>query len=366
MRIIKVRLKEYPYDIVVGRGIIKSLGKFIRKLNLGKDAYIITNATIKNKYGKILERSLKKYNLNIRFRLIPDSEKSKSLLIALRLINDLARYDYKTKRVFIIAFGGGVVGDLSGFIASIYKRGIPYLQVPTTLLAQVDSSIGGKTALDLVEGKNLVGTFYQPRIVVSDTSLLKTLKSRQIKSAMAEIIKTAAIKDKKLFNYLEKNYRNILNLRDDTLRFVIERCSRIKAKIVQQDERENKGIRTILNFGHTIGHALEAAAGYRHYNHGEAVALGMLVASDLSKALGLIDEKTQKRLENLIKAVGLPIRINRVPITAIIKAYYYDKKFITKKNRFVLLKEIGKTKIVENISLKLIKRVLAKRITNQF
>jgi 3-dehydroquinate synthase len=360
MKIIKVNLKERIYNIIVGYNILPLFGKTIRKLNLGLAAYVITNAKIKNRYASILTKSLKKCGFEVKFKLIPDSEKSKSLKTAYSVIKDITLFDWK-RRIFIIALGGGVVGDLAGFVASLYKRGIAHIQIPTTLLAQVDSSIGGKTAVDLADGKNLVGAFYQPKLVFSDVAVLNTLNSRQIKTGLAEVIKYGIIKDPYLFSYLEKKYNDILALKPDILEFIVSRCSSIKARFIEQDETETRGIRTVLNFGHTLGHALEAAAGYRGYNHGEAVALGMLLASDLSTKIGLIREGVGARIENLIENVGLPTKITKVSLGCIIKAHYRDKKFIGAKNRFVLLRGIGKTKIVEDIPLELIKEVLRSR-----
>jgi 3-dehydroquinate synthase len=228
-------------------------------------------------------------------------------------------------------------------------------------LAQVDSSIGGKTAVDLVEAKNLAGTFYQPRLVFSDINILKTLDLRQIKAGLAEVIKYGIIRDPRLFAYLEKRYEDVLALRPSALEYIVKRCSYIKAKIVQQDEKEEKGFRTILNFGHTLGHAIEAAGDYKRYNHGEAIALGMLLACNISRELGVLNNAVSQRIENLIKAVGLPTRIEKVSIRDIIEAHYRDKKFIGSKNKFVLIKGIGRTIIVENIPLKIIKEVLRNR-----
>jgi len=361
MKTIKLDLKKRSYNIIVGNNIINLLGEHLRKLKLGSCAYVITNAAIKNKYGRILNALLKRPGFQVKFRLVRDSEKTKSLESAYAVIKDLTLFDRK-KQIFIVAFGGGVIGDLAGFIASIYKRGIPYIQVPTTLLAQVDSAIGGKTALDLSQGKNLVGTFYQPRLVFSDVAILRTLTPRQLEAGLAEIIKYGIIKDPQLFNYLEKNYKGVLSLKSGVLEFIVSRCSGIKAKVIQQDEREEKGIRTILNFGHTIGHAIEAAGNYKRYNHGEAVALGMLVASDISNLSGLLDIKTAQRIENLIEKVGLPTKIKRIALFDIISAHYRDKKFIAGKNRFVLIKAIGKTEILQNIPLRIIKAALGLRI----
>jgi 3-dehydroquinate synthase len=360
MKIIKANLKKRSYNIIVGTNIIASLGSYIKKLGIGSDAYVITNSAIKERYGRILSRTLKSCGFNVRFKLIPDTEKSKSLEAAYLVVKDITRFD-KKRRIFIIAFGGGVIGDLAGFIASIYKRGIPYIQVPTTLLAQVDSAIGGKTAVDLAQGKNLVGTFYQPRLVCSDVATLKTLDLRQVKSGLAEVIKYGIIKDSPLFNYLERRLKSILALKQAPLEFIVARCSQIKAKIIQQDEREEKGMRTILNFGHTLGHAIEAAAGFKRYNHGEAIALGMLLAADISSRLGLIENKALRRIESLIGKAGLPVKIDEVPISRIIKAHYRDKKFLGQKNRFVLLEGIGRTKIVVGVPLEIIRQALKLR-----
>ncbi len=357
---IKVNLKGRSYNILVGRGILSSLGIYLKHLNIGRDCYIITNAWLKKKYSKALDLSLTHSGFSLRYRLVPDSEKSKSLELAYAILTDLAAFD-KKKNIFILSFGGGVIGDLSGFVASIYRRGIPYIQIPTTLLAQVDSSIGGKAAVDLSAAKNLVGAIYQPKGVIIDTSLLKTLSQRQIRSGLAEIIKYAVIKDPFLFDYLEKKCNSILLLKSPDLEFVISRCVKIKADIIEKDEFEKKGIRTILNFGHTIGHAIETAGGYCGYNHGEAIALGMLVALDISRMLGLIDKSIAQRIEVLIQKIGLPYRIEKLRANGIIKAHYHDKKFQGSKNRFVLVKDIGKVKIVENVPLSVIRKAIKNR-----
>jgi len=362
MHTIKLDLKERSYSIIVGNNIMKFLPGYLKKLRLGSDAYIITNAAIKKRFGTTLENTLKQSGFSVRFKLVPDTEKSKSIEMSSRVIEDIAQYDLG-RRIFIIAFGGGVIGDLAGFIASVYKRGIPYIQIPTTLLAQVDSSIGGKTAVDLSEGKNLVGAFYQPRLVSSDVRFLATLEQRQIRAGLAEVIKYGIIKDPQLFSFLENKFNAVLARKLSALEFIVRRCSSIKAGIVQRDEREEKRLRTILNFGHTAGHAIEAASNYKRYNHGEAIALGMLIATGISERLNLIEEKVSRRIEELIKKVGLPTRINRISLESIINAHYRDKKFIGTKNRFVLINGIGRTKIVENIPLEIIKTEIRKRFT---
>ncbi|MCX5699873.1 MAG: 3-dehydroquinate synthase [Candidatus Omnitrophica bacterium] len=361
MQKIKVNLGKRSYQIVIGRGILYHLGGYLKKLDMGTDAFIITNAFLKNKYGAKLSRVLIRNGFNCRFKLIANSEKAKSMETASLVIKELAKFDQK-KKVFIIAFGGGVVGDLAGFVASVYKRGINYVQIPTTLLAQVDSAIGGKTAVDLDLGKNLVGAFYQPRLVFSEVNFLKSLDITQVRCGMAEVIKYAVIKGQKLFSFLENNYQEVTRRNPATLEIIINACSRIKAGIVCRDEKETFGLRSILNFGHTIGHAIEAASGYQGYNHGQAVSLGMIVAVDLSKRLGLIDAKPALRIRNLIKLYGLPIKIKGVAVAKIIRAHYHDKKFSGKENKFVLIGGIGKPRIARNIKLDLIKEAIQELI----
>ncbi len=361
MKIITLHLKHCPYQIATGSGILGDLAAHIRRLAIGTDAYIITNAAVKRRFGSRLQKALASSAISAKFRLIPDSERSKSMDTAYAVLKDLARYD-KNKRLFIIAFGGGVVGDLSGFVASVYRRGTAYVNIPTTLLAQVDSAIGGKTAVDLPEGKNLIGSFYQPRLVFSDIELLKTLGAKQLRAGLAEVIKYGIIKDAPLFSYLETHFKDILSLRKGALEFIVARCSSIKAGFVELDERDERGVRAFLNFGHTIGHALEAACGYKGYTHGEAVALGMLVAADISEALGLTDARAVERIDSLIAGTGLPVQIRGLTLNAIIKAHYHDKKFIGVTNRFVLLRSIGHSCLVKNIPLDIIKDAVRKRL----
>jgi len=354
MRRVKVNLGRRSYDIIIGREILKTLGRELLKLKAGTDAYIITNAWLKNKYGAKLDAALRKNGFNPRFKIVPDTEKSKSLEAAGLVLKDLAGWD-KSRKVFIIAFGGGVIGDLGGFVASLYKRGISYVQVPTTLLAQVDSSIGGKTAVDLDLGKNLVGAFYQPRLVFSEIGFLKSLDNKQLSSGMAEVIKYSVIKDGRLFAFLEKKYKDILRKQPGSLEKIVASCSAIKAAIVSRDEREVSGLRTLLNFGHTIGHAIEAAGGYRIYNHGQAVGLGMIAAADLSRRLGLTGPGTVLRLSGLVRLCGLPVKLKGVSVEKIVRAHYRDKKFVGKENKLVLLRGLGRPKVMRSVPLSLIR-----------
>ena len=359
MKKIAVRLGTRSYTIIIGNKISSQIGKVLLPLRLGQDAYIITNAYLKRAHAKKIEKSLKSSGFTVKFRLIPDTERSKSIENVFSIIKDISSYATQ-RRIFIAALGGGVVGDLAGFIAAVYKRGVPYLHIPTTLLAQVDSSIGGKTGINLMEGKNLVGVFYQPRLVFTDTAFLNTLDMRQMRSGMAEIIKYGIIKDPALFSFLEKNYKKCLQRDPMALEYIISRCAKIKADIVGKDEREKKMIRTVLNFGHTIGHALESAAHYQKLNHGESVALGMLAAADISLGLGLIDTLTKKRIEVLIRAVGLPCKVHGLKTSLILSRMRYDKKFFGARNRLVLLKGIGRTEIVEKVPSQLIVAAIKK------
>ena len=358
MKKVRVALRQRSYDIVIGRGHLKRAGIFLKKLGLGSDAVIITNRRILNLYGKSLAGTLKKSGFAVTFLLVPDSEKAKSGEVAIALLNKIAAYD-KYRRLFLIALGGGVVGDLTGFIASIYKRGVPYVQIPTTLLAQVDSSIGGKTAIDLPAAKNLAGAFYQPKIVICDTSILSSLPKRQLKSGMAEIIKYGVIKDRELFGYLEKNYARILDAEANTLEFVISRSGRIKAEVVSKDELDTKGLRAILNYGHTTGHAIEAASSYSgQYDHGQAVAIGMGTAADMAVRLKMLSPGDAERIKALIKKCGLPLRAKGLSTSRIYGSFAHDKKFIRGKNRLVLPTGIGHVRIVEGVPERIITEVI--------
>lgn len=363
MKTVSVNLKERSYKILIADKIIKRAGEVIKRLGIGNDAFIITNTLIRNKHGNALKESLKQSGISVKFKVVKDTEKSKSIESVIKINQELVDYD-RGKKIFIVAFGGGVVGDLAGFVSSIYKRGVNYIQVPTTLLAQIDSGIGGKTAIDLAEAKNLVGTFYQPRLVLSDISLLETLKPRQIRSGLAEAIKYGIIEDRVLFSFIEKNYKELLSCNREKLGFLVYRSSSIKARIVECDENEQKGLRTILNFGHTIGHAIEAAGHYQGYTHGEAIALGMLVASRISLGLGLTGKDVFERIRNVIALVGLPLKIRKISPAKIIVAHYRDKKFKGRINRFVLVRDIGSVVVKENVPIGLIKEALKENINS--
>ncbi len=357
MRTVNVALGANSYNIVIGRDILCRLGARLKKMDIGRDAVIITNPVIKRYHGDAIVSGLKQSGFTVKWISVPSGEESKTAGMAFSLIEKIAGYD-KLKRIFIIALGGGVIGDLAGYVAAVYKRGVPYVQVPTTFLAQIDSAIGGKVAVDLPVGKNLIGAFYQPRLVFSDVSVLSTLSKRQIRNGASEAVKYGVISDRDLFDYIEVNYKRLLALSPVELSKVIYACSKIKADVVASDERETKGVRTILNFGHTIGHAIEAASEYGIYNHGEAVALGMRAAVDISVSIGMTNKQQAQRLNNLLTLIGLPHTIKGISFRRIIDVMKHDKKFIRGKNRFVLMKKIGCVKVVEGISEDIIRKAV--------
>ncbi|MDP2912590.1 MAG: 3-dehydroquinate synthase [Candidatus Omnitrophota bacterium] len=365
MHKIQVHLKERSYNIIVGNGLLKKAAFFLRRLKVGTHAIVITNKRLVKLYGRILKKNLSANGIAVRFEIVPDSEMAKSGVIATRVIKSVNTHA-KNKDIFIIAFGGGVVGDLAGFVAALYKRGIPYVQIPTTLLAQVDSAIGGKVAIDLPAAKNILGAFYQPKIVISDTALIKTLSPRQLRSGLSEIIKYGIIKDRALFEFIERSWKKILMLDERALDNVIIESGKIKADICSRDEFDKKGARVVLNYGHTIGHAIESASGYSHrYNHGEALAIGMVIAARISCKLRMLQAKDADRIEALIKDVGLPTRIQGLKVSDICRSYLHDKKFIRGKNRFVLPVAIGKTKVAEGIPDAIIINILKKHLLKQ-
>jgi 3-dehydroquinate synthase len=358
MKKVKVSLKGRSYNIIIGRGVLGTAGRALKSLDMGRDAVVITNARLAGLYGAKLRKSLEQAGFSVRMETVPDSEKSKSIAVATRILNRMSAYDVG-RRLFVVAFGGGVIGDLAGFVAAVYKRGIPYAQIPTTLLAQVDSSIGGKSAVDLPVAKNLVGAFHQPKAVLADVSLIGSLPLRQIRSGLAEVIKYGVISDPALFEFLEINIRRLLGGDSRALEFVVYRCAAIKAGIVAKDEFDRRGVRAILNYGHTIGHAVEAASSYSgRYNHGEAVAIGMIAANSMSASLGLMKKTEERRVEALIKKTGLPTAVKGVSLPAIYASHLHDKKFIGATNRFVLPVRIGAARTVRNVPDKDVRNAL--------
>lgn len=357
MKSVRVALKQNSYTILISSSVLTDIGKHLSKLRLGDTAIVVTDPVIERLHAEGLTRGLKKSGFDVKIFTVPSGEKSKSVQTAFDLLKRIA-VDDVLKKPFILAFGGGVIGDLAGFVAAVYKRGVPYVQVPTTLLAQIDSAIGGKVGVDLPVGKNLVGAFYQPKLVFSDAALLLTLPRCQIRNGLAEAVKYGVISDRKLFNFIEKNYTKLLEGNLNALSALVYGCSRIKTQIVEQDEKETKGIRTILNFGHTIGHAIETAGGYHLYHHGEAIALGMRVAAEISRKLGMFKKRDGEALNKLLTNIGLPEYIEKIALSKILSVMRHDKKFLAGRNRFVLVERIGKVKVIEGVPPAVIKNSL--------
>ena len=356
MRKVKVTLISSSYEIRIGSGVLPQLGYWFKENGFSDKLVIITDFLLKRLYGDDLEKSLDGEGFKVITLLVPEGEEQKSLETAGRLYHELS--DVYTERTTpIIALGGGVIGDLAGFVAATYLRGMPLVQVPTTLLAQVDSSIGGKVGLDHGQLKNKIGAFYQPRLVASDIATLLTLPAEEISDGLAEVIKYALIWDKGFFTYLEENLDKIRSLDSEVLEEVVFRSAKIKAGIVEKDERD-LGLRNILNYGHTVGHAIETVSDFK-VGHGQAVAIGMLAAGRISSKLGMFSKDEQIRLKRLIERAGLPTKIPDLNADRIIRAMEHDKKILRSKIRFVLPKSIGSVFISDEVGPSLVEQVLA-------
>ena len=347
MQRLAIDLDERSYEILIGLDLRKKVGEFLKAVFRPSRVVIITHPSINSTYGEEVIANCLDQGWTTDIIEVPEGEVSKSLGQVEKLYDRLLELNCDRKSV-LIALGGGVIGDLVGFVAATYQRGINFIQVPTTLLSQVDSSVGGKTGVNHPKGKNMIGAFYQPRLVVTDLQTLKTLPIKEYRAGLAEIVKYGVISDASFFEFLEKNYKDILNLNHDCLSYIIENSCAIKAKVVEKDERETHH-RMILNFGHTLGHAIESLTGYSRFVHGEAVAIGMVRAAELSHSMGKCSKEVPRRLEALLKNLGLPVEMPKLDPTAVIKSLYHDKKTMDNKIKFILVKEIGSIEIVEQV-----------------
>jgi 3-dehydroquinate synthase len=359
MRIVPVSLGSRSYNIKVGGGLLARLGAECAALKLGRRCAVITDSNVGKKFAKTALKSLAQSGFSPVLITVPAGEKSKRVAVVEKCYDELARHRLERKS-FIVALGGGVVGDLAGFVAATYLRGIPFVQVPTTLLAQVDSSVGGKTGVNLKSGKNLVGAFYQPRLVLCDLDTLKTLPRREFVSGLAEVIKYGIIHDAVLFAQLERNLPKLLARDHKTLRDVVARCCEIKADVVGQDETEG-GLRAILNFGHTIGHAIENSSGYGKFLHGEAIAIGQVAAAKLSRAQLGMPSGDAERIEELFIRAGLPVkfRLDAARRKRLFAAMQLDKKVSGGEIKFVLAEKLGKVVWGRQVPAELIEPALA-------
>lgn len=358
VRTVRVPLGNRSYDIKIAPGLISRLGAECTRLKLGNRCAIITDTNVGREYAKPAYNSLLRAGFEPSLVIVPAGETAKSLKNVQNCYDRLASHRLERKS-FIIALGGGVVGDLAGFVAASYLRGISFVQVPTTLLAHVDSSVGGKVGVNLKAGKNLVGAFYQPKLVLCDLDALTTLPTREFRAGLAEIIKYGIIYDAALFARLERDMPKLLRRETKPLGEIIARCCEIKADVVGQDETES-GLRAILNFGHTIGHGLEAISSYGKYLHGEAIAIGQVAAAKLSHELTGLSAKDAARITDLFQRAGLP---TEVTLTAsqrpkLFAAMKLDKKVSDGEIKFVLAKRIGKVVWGQRVPTTAIEKVL--------
>jgi len=356
MRKVSVAPGSNRYEIHIGSGLLARTGHRLRGSGFSGKLVIITDPTVNRLYGETLGRGLVKEGFAVSTLLVPVGEAQKTLETAGRLYHELteARAERATP---ILALGGGVIGDLAGFVAATYLRGVPLVQIPTTLLSQVDSSIGGKVAVDHGQLKNKIGAFYQPGLVMADTDTLMTLPAEELAGGLAEVIKSAAIRDKAFFAFLEKNLERIKSFDGEALEEVVSRTAQIKAEVVTEDEKDT-GLRNILNYGHTIGHAVESVSDFK-MRHGPAVAIGMVAAARISNKMGMLADDELDRLKNVIERAGLPIKIPGLEKEKILHMIKHDKKVLKDKVRFVLLKSIGSVLVTDEVSPALVEEVLA-------
>jgi 3-dehydroquinate synthase len=362
MRTVSVSLGHRSYDILIGEDLLGKVAGVLDKHGVGKRIFVISNLTVFELFGQELVDSLSEAGLEVVHLLIPEGEKSKTLHAVENIYTYLIaqRADRKTT---LAALGGGVTGDIVGFVAATFLRGVPYVQIPTTLLSQVDSSVGGKTGVNHQLGKNLIGAFYQPNLVCIDTNSLSTLPPREFQAGLYEVLKYGLIYDAEFFDYLEGHLDELKQKDPSILEAVISRCCEIKAEVTSIDETE-EGLRRILNFGHTLGHALEAATQYEDFKHGEAVAYGMMAAATLSHREGNIDDETLERINSTILRIGPLPSVGDMPFSRLFDVIQRDKKRVDDRIVFVLLERIGKTVIRSGFEESLLSEVWERALSN--
>ena len=341
---IHVELGARSYAIVIRRDLLREIGEELKRLKCVGKVGVVTDRNLAKHYLPQVTRRLKAAGFTVVPIVLPPGERTKTLHSIGTVMDALVNARFERSST-LLALGGGVIGDITGFAAAIYQRGIPFVQMPTSLVAQVDSSVGGKTGVDHPKGKNLIGAFNQPRAVFIDPAMLATLPTREWVGGLAEVIKYGVIEDAAFFEYLEQNIESIKHLTDDVVAHIVKRSCELKAQVVSEDEREADR-RRILNFGHTIGHALESLGGYRGFIHGEAVAVGMVYEADLARYLGYCGEEVVARLRALVKAAGLPDRLPKVAFTALWSAMQQDKKVSAGTIYCVVPEKIGAVRIV--------------------
>jgi 3-dehydroquinate synthase len=354
MRQINVVLDRKSYPVYIAPGLLAQAGRYLKERGFADRLVVISDATVHKLYGSTLRKALEADGFQVSILEVPPGEEQKSLESAGRLYQGLTAVRAE-RATPILALGGGVIGDLAGFVAATYQRGVPLVQMPTTLLAQVDSSVGGKVAVDHGQLKNMVGAFYQPEMVIADTDTLQSLPGEELKNGLAEVIKSAAIRDGRFFSFLEESVGKLKSPDADMLEEIVFQSVSIKAAVVAEDELD-LGLRQILNYGHTIGHAVESVSDFK-IKHGNAVAIGMVAAARIANKLGMLDVAEVKRLRELITRAGLPAELPDLKAGRVIQAMEYDKKVRAGKVRFVLLKSIGNAVVIDDVPPSLIKEV---------
>jgi len=355
---VKIKLGSRSYDILISSGVLKDSGAAVRSAlgDSSRRTVVVTNQKVNRLFGDSVLASLQRNHFDAQVFSIGDGERFKSMKTAESLFGFLIKQKLERSDA-IIALGGGVVGDLAGFVAATFLRGIRLIQIPTTLLAQIDSSVGGKTAVNHPLGKNLIGAFHQPSLVLVDPETLDTLPPRQVQAGLYEALKYGIILDRRFFKRLTGDLTEIKSLERDKLEFLIQRCCELKARVVEKDERES-GLRKILNFGHTIGHALEAVTHYRRFLHGEAVGLGMRGASSIAEQMGMLARKDREAIEDAISSVGKLPSASSLAFDDILSAMHRDKKAEAGRTAFVLPVEIGKVVIRSDVPPGVVRQAL--------
>lgn len=339
MRTVRLELAHSPYDIHIGRGLLAQVDLIVPLLPQ-KQVAIVTNETVAPLYLDPLCSALEKSGVRCHRIVLPDGERYKTWE-TLNLIFDGLLANRCERKTTLIALGGGVIGDMTGFAAAVYQRGAPFIQIPTTLLAQVDSSVGGKTAINHPLGKNMIGAFYQPQLVLADIDTLETLPPREFSAGLAEVIKYGLIDDLVFFEWLECNIEHLMARDSEALAYAIEHCCRCKARVVAQDEKETAGVRELLNLGHTFGHAIEAGLGYGAWLHGEAVAAGMVLAAYASRELGQLSDLDVARIKSLLSKAGLPVVAPDLGGDRYLELMAGDKKVESGRIRYILMRRLG-------------------------
>ncbi|HTO10509.1 MAG TPA: 3-dehydroquinate synthase [Candidatus Binatia bacterium] len=346
--IVSVNLGARSYSIVVEPGALATVGERLRALGVGRRAALVTDAGIMRLHGGPVAGSLERDGFAVTVLEVPEGETAKTLAVAEHCWDRLLAAGIDRSST-VLGLGGGAVGDLAGFVAATYMRGVNFVTLPTTVLAQVDASIGGKTAIDHPKAKNLIGAFHQPRLVVVDPAVARTLPERDFRSGLAEIVKHGIVLERAYFEEVERDAARLLARDLDVLDRIIGGSCRLKASVIERDPEEKSELRYALNYGHTIGHALEAVTGYERWTHGEAVSLGIVAEARLARRLGVADEATTVRQERLLAAVGLPVRAGHLDVDAVLSAITHDKKARDGRVPFVLAPSLGAFRVIYDV-----------------